>query len=41
MFLRDKRQNRERHELLALMLLAQSGDDKVIKREFDEFERDS
>jgi hypothetical protein len=40
-FLAGKRQNREHHDLLSLLILAQSSDDKVVKKQFDAWEKDS
>src|ERR1035437_8892122 len=40
-FLAAKRKDRESHTSLGLMLLAQSGDAKAIKTQFEDWERDA
>lgn len=40
-FLAAKRKNRENHTALSLLTLAQCGDDKVVKKQFEDWEKDS
>ena len=40
-FLAVKRQNRENHTALGLLVLAQSGDEKAVKKQFGDWEKDS
>jgi len=40
-FLAVKRKNREDHASLSLMLLAQSGDEKAVKKQLETWERDA
>lgn len=40
-FLAVKRQNREQHAQLSLLCLSQSGDDKAIKKQFEDWEKDA
>jgi len=40
-FLAVKRQNREAHSTLSLMLLAQSGDEKAVKKQLETWEKDA
>jgi hypothetical protein len=40
-FLATKRLNRENHTTLGLLTLAQSGDDKAIKKQFEDWEKDA
>ena len=40
-FLAVKRKNRENHTALGLLVLAQSGDEKAVKKQFEDWERDS
>ena len=40
-FLATKRVHRESHAQLSLLWLAASGDSKAVKKQFDEWERDS
>jgi hypothetical protein len=39
-FLAVKRMNRENHTALGLLWLAQSGDDKAVKKQFEDWEKD-
>jgi len=38
-FLATKRLQREHHATLSLMLLAQSGDEKAVKRQLEDWEK--
>lgn len=40
-FLAAKRRNRENHTALGLLQLSQSGDEKAIKKQFEDWEKDS
>ena len=40
-FLAVKRKNRENHTSLGLLGLAQSGDEKAVNKQFEDWERDS
>jgi hypothetical protein len=40
-FLAVKRQNRETHRDLSILLLAQSGDEKAIKKQLEDWEKDA
>lgn len=39
-FLATKRQNREKHSHLSLLTLSASGDEKAIKKQFDDWEKE-
>lgn len=39
-FLASKRVDRENYNALGLLTLAQSGDDKAVKKQFDTWEKD-
>lgn len=39
-FLATKRINREKHAQLSLLTLAASGDEKAIKKQFDDWEKE-
>jgi hypothetical protein len=39
-FLAVKRMGRENHTALSLLWLAQSGDDKAVKKKFEDWEKD-
>ena len=40
-FLAAKRKNRENHTALGLLVLSQSGDDKAVKKQFEDWEKDA
>lgn len=40
-FLATKRMNRESHRELSLLTLAQGGDEKALKKVFDDWEKDA